>query len=68
MSETAEANLVALTMSPEAAERFQTALIYAANRIPQEARKHYTDEMSHEDWLRWGANRIDAARRTVETA
>lgn len=57
---------VALTMTLAAAERFLRALIYAANRIPREARIHYSDQMSHEDWLRWGANRLDAECRALE--
>jgi hypothetical protein len=56
---------VALTMTPEAAKRFWTALIYAANRIPRESRLSPGEEMSHEDWLRWGASRLDHAGREL---
>ncbi len=54
------ADLVALTMTPEAGRLFLKALNYAACRIVTSA--HTDDgEMSHEDWLRWGASRLDAA-------
>lgn len=58
---------VALTMSPDAGEVFLKALIYAANRIPPNARMEGA-EMSHEDWLRWGASRLDAAIRAAVPA
>jgi hypothetical protein len=51
---------VALTMTPDAGLLFWKALIYAANRVPREARASHED-LSHEDWLRWGASRLDAA-------
>lgn len=60
-----EQAIVALTMTPDAAERFWTALIYAANRIPSEARRVTDGSMDHEDWLRWGASRLDAAYHAI---
>ncbi len=65
MSTETEEITVALTMSPEAAQRFWDALIYAANRIPRESRSNPAESMSHEDWLRWGASRLDAAGRDL---
>lgn len=69
MSKTAAENdvTVALTMTPDAGRAFLRALTYAANRIPHKAR---TDgaEMSHEDWLRWGASRLDVAIRAAESS
>lgn len=56
--------VVALTMTPDAGRLFWKALIYAANRIPREARASHED-LSHEDWLRWGASRLDAAIRAA---
>jgi hypothetical protein len=57
---------VALTMSPDAGRVFFAALMYAAARIPQDKGEHADSEMSHADWLRWGANRLDAAIRATE--
>ncbi len=52
--------LVALTLTPDAGQAFRAALIYAANRIPADARMEGAAD-SHEGWLRWGASRLDAA-------
>lgn len=60
-------DVVALTMTPDAGSAFWKALIYAANRIPREARTDGS-EMTHEDWLRWGASRLDAAIRAAAPA
>lgn len=56
----AEETLLALTMTPEAAEHFKAALLHAAARIPQAKAKTVDEPMDHADWLRWGANRLDA--------
>jgi hypothetical protein len=62
------ADRVALTMTPDAGQAFLKALNYAANRLwAREVRTDQAD-MSHEDWLRWGASRLDAALRAVEPA
>lgn len=73
MTETVEstaaspADLVALTMAPYAGVLFWNALMYAANRIPANARTEGAED-SHEDWLRWGASRLDLALRVAFNA
>lgn len=63
----ATAGGVALTMTPDAGRMFLKALIYAASRISPVTRAAGA-EISHEDWLLWGANRLDAALRAAEPA
>jgi hypothetical protein len=46
--------LLHVTMTPEAALRFQAALYHATARIEDE---------EHAEWLRWGAGRVTYAQR-----
>ena len=45
--------LLSVTMTPEAALRFQAALYHATARIENE---------EHAEWLRWGASRVTYAQ------
>lgn len=53
-------NLVAVTMTAEAARSFWKALIWAS----AQAETHGRDE--HYDWLSWGAGRVSIAQRVNE--
>jgi hypothetical protein len=61
------ADLVALTMTPDAGRAFWKALIAAAARIPEDARTK-GDETSYVEWLEWGASRLDLALRVAFNA
>lgn len=56
---------VALTMTVDAGRMFWQALIYAAARVSPDARVAGA-EQSHEEWLQWGASRLDAAIRAAD--
>lgn len=52
-----DTDLLAVTMTPEAALRFQAALYHAMARI---------DNEEHAEWLRWGASRVTYAQMQSE--
>lgn len=60
-----DAGRVALTMTVDAGRMFWQALIYAAARVSPDARVAGA-EQSHEEWLQWGASRLDAAIRAAD--
>jgi hypothetical protein len=56
MNEGEQVDLLSVTMTPQAALRFQASLHHAAARIEDEA---------HVEWLLWGASRVAYAQPTA---